>query len=449
MVAVLLKNKANPNAKFDIGANQADKGVTPLVLETYNGRSEIIRLLLQAKADPNLASDTGRIPILEAVQSSATAQRKEMTQLLLEHGANPNVCDSAQVTPLMKAVFNGEADVVELLLTHKADVNAKDNNNRSPLHYAAWALEYGKDMTGITEILIRTGAEVNLSDGAGRTPLKWAESVKTDSSTKIAAFLREHGGLEKAPRPNWIELLPPTSLVGSLQLSQSTNHWNRFTFLKILAMANGILTSKPQGEAQSHNDALSWAREHQGFGFPNLEKVRIRRPAPDLKSWQDRTVDVSDALASGDCSKDSALEWGDVVEVTQADHPLNQDWPGFSGTEWANLKKCLSREVEVIIKGQSTKVTLAPGLDFPKNSDGLVIQRRLPSVITMTPFWIKPALRKTNLLLASSDLAHIRVKRVDPKTGAKHEWTIDCSDSSPAPDFWLRDGDVIEVPDKT
>jgi len=32
-------------------------------------------------------------------------------------------------------------------------------------------------------------------------------------------------------------------------------------------------------------------------------------------------------------------------------------------------------------------------------------------------------------------------------TGKKQEWVLDCSDSKPAPDFWLRDGDVIEVPD--
>ena len=54
------------------------------------------------------------------------------------------------------------------------------------------------------------------------------------------------------------------------------------------------------------------------------------------------------------------LEWGDVVEIPEADHPLNEKWPGFSRTELANLKKCLTRQVEIVINGQATNITLAP-----------------------------------------------------------------------------------------
>ena len=55
----------------------------------------------------------------------------------------------------------------------------------------------------------------------------------------------------------------------------------------------------------------------------------------------------------------------------------------------------------------------------------------------------------SNLPLSSSDLSRVKVTRNDLKTGKKREWILDCSDSKPAPDFWLRDGDVIEVPDKS
>jgi len=214
-------------------------------------------------------------------------------------------------------------------------------------------------------------------------------------------------------------------------------------------MAYGILTKNPQGESQSMYiqgvPRIPGARglNSSELAFPNLENVRIRRPATDLKSWQDQIVDVSPALTFGDCSKDTRLRWGDVVEVAEADHPLNQSWAGFQRNEWANLKKCLARDVEVIIKSKSTKVTLAPEIEVIQTS------ATEPRITGMSPFWIKPALRKTNLLLASSDLTQIRVKRVDAKTGVKREWVLDCSDSKPAPAFWLRDGDVIEVPDKT
>jgi len=34
-------------------------------------------------------------------------------------------------------------------------------------------------------------------------------------------------------------------------------------------------------------------------------------------------------------------------------------------------------------------------------------------------------------------------------TGPDYHWVVDCSEGSPAPDLWLRDGDKIEVPEKT
>ncbi len=88
------------------------------------------------------------------------------------------------------------------------------------------------------------------------------------------------------------------------------------------------------------------------------------------------------------------------------------------------------------------------------------------------------------LLLSSSDLSRVKVSRRDPKTGKKREWILDCNPQSPSyglpgvgaiggnnprpvsppplpgvglfggnnpprePGLWLRDGDVIEVPEK-
>jgi hypothetical protein len=71
-----------------------------------------------------------------------------------------------------------------------------------------------------------------------------------------------------------------------------------------------------------------------------------------------------------------------------------------------------------------------------------------PRVRQFAPFMIKPALAESKLLLASSHLAHIKLIRTDPATGQKRELIVDCSNSAPAPSVWLRDGDVIEVPDK-
>jgi hypothetical protein len=43
-------------------------------------------------------------------------------------------------------------------------------------------------------------------------------------------------------------------------------------------------------------------------------------------------------------------------------------------------------------------------------------------------------------------MSRVKVNRQDPDR-KKHEWVLDCSGNN-APDLWVRDGDVIEVPEK-
>ena len=51
------------------------------------------------------------------------------------------------------------------------------------------------------------------------------------------------------------------------------------------------------------------------------------------------------------------------------------------------------------------------------------------------------------VLLSSSDLSRVKVTRRDPRTGRTLDWTLNCSGDN-APDLWLRDGDVMEVPQR-
>ena len=187
------------------------------------------------------------------------------------------------------------------------------------------------------------------------------------------------------------------------------------------------------------------------MNFPDFAHILIRRPKPDFKGWDERTVDISTALASGDCSADVALELGDQVEVPEADHVLNSGWDGLSMPTLATLKKCLTRQITIVVKGQTNGVTLAP--DYTTNYDAGVFDSRgrsvaVPDVRLEAPFMIRPALHDSKLLLASSDLSQIKLIRTDPKTGQKRELIVDCRHDKPAPSVWLLDGDVIEVPDK-
>ena len=58
-------------------------------------------------------------------------------QQLLETGADVDVRTSGGVTLLMEAAGAGRTDIMELLISHSADVNATNKNGCSPLFYAA------------------------------------------------------------------------------------------------------------------------------------------------------------------------------------------------------------------------------------------------------------------------------------------------------------------------
>lgn len=73
----------------------------------------------------------------EAIQEAAISGNVEQIQSLLK--GDPGLVSSRDVagfTPLLEAANRGNKNVVELLLTYHADINAKDNLGNTPLHFA-------------------------------------------------------------------------------------------------------------------------------------------------------------------------------------------------------------------------------------------------------------------------------------------------------------------------
>ena len=85
-----------------------------------------------------------------------------------------------------QAAKDGNIEAVKQHLADGTDVNAKDDNGRTPLHKAA---EEGHKE--IAELFIAAGADVNAKNNLGGTPLH--EAVD-EGHTEIADLLRKHGG---------------------------------------------------------------------------------------------------------------------------------------------------------------------------------------------------------------------------------------------------------------
>lgn len=73
-----------------------------------------------------------------------------------------NAKDSQEITPIYFAVIKGHAEAVMTLIAVGADVNAKDKNQKTPLHHAA--------SPRVQEALVAAGAAVNAKDNNNKHP---------------------------------------------------------------------------------------------------------------------------------------------------------------------------------------------------------------------------------------------------------------------------------------
>jgi ankyrin len=107
----------------------------------------------------------------------------EIMELLLEHGANTDARGKAGETILLKALSRPRrnlVDIVTILLKHGADVNDRDTTLRSPLHLA----EYIGELK-VAQMLLDHKPDINSQDKDGRTPLHILSECRTNDEGNV------------------------------------------------------------------------------------------------------------------------------------------------------------------------------------------------------------------------------------------------------------------------
>ncbi|MBI3824767.1 MAG: ankyrin repeat domain-containing protein [Candidatus Rokubacteria bacterium] len=113
----------------------ASDGFGPLGLASFFDHEPVVRLLLEhgARVDAASANAMRIVPL----HSAAAARAVPITRLLLEHGAPVDATQGdGKFTPLMEAATNGQAEMIDLLLTHGADVRVCDAHGPSAADHA-------------------------------------------------------------------------------------------------------------------------------------------------------------------------------------------------------------------------------------------------------------------------------------------------------------------------
>jgi len=121
------------------GANAiAPDGFGVLGLSVYFGRLETADFLLKAGANPNTSSaNQFRVRPIHSAAAHLDAERSlDLVRLLLEGGADPNVDQAGGWTPLHQAAAHGREECAKLLVAHGASLTAKSDDGRTPLEMA-------------------------------------------------------------------------------------------------------------------------------------------------------------------------------------------------------------------------------------------------------------------------------------------------------------------------
>jgi len=181
---ILIAHGAKVNSKY-----QSQTGETALIAEALFGRTEAVKLLLEAGADIHAKDDRGQtalhVPLDINSNYGIYRPSKDTIQLLLAKGADVNLKDKTGRTPLHLAAESADADIVKLLLDKGAKVDEKDDESGfTALHYAARI--GNKDAA---ELLIASGTDINAKDKQGQTPLYLA----VNSDSKVAELLINKG----------------------------------------------------------------------------------------------------------------------------------------------------------------------------------------------------------------------------------------------------------------
>jgi len=230
------KNEEFPSAAYRLGYNTS----TPLWHAVYSGKIEVVKLFVEAGADVNAGQwpplcqalyekkmaiaeylinhganvnypeDWG--PLQEAacysiemvkllvakganvnggrqptIHAGIRSGYREIVEFLIQHGADVNAKDQwgRGYTPLQRAAIRGKPELVKLLLEAGADISFKNNKGQTALHVSLDIRnsdypQYQQSKDAV-ELLLSKGPDVNLKDKDGRTPLHLAvESVDAD-----------------------------------------------------------------------------------------------------------------------------------------------------------------------------------------------------------------------------------------------------------------------------
>ncbi|MBA3954217.1 ankyrin repeat domain-containing protein [Candidatus Dependentiae bacterium] len=147
-----------------------------------SGNSTELQDLLNAGASQDIVSTHGHTGLLG---DAAFRGFTQIVKLLLNAKVNPNTIDKVGYTPLCWSIIRGYENIVKLLLAANADPNLAIEDDATPLYHA---ITEGR--TYSVKLLVIANAKLNKATKDGQIPLYWA--IKRGNLETIQFLLTVH-----------------------------------------------------------------------------------------------------------------------------------------------------------------------------------------------------------------------------------------------------------------
>ncbi|CAI8047040.1 Ankyrin repeat domain-containing protein 29 [Geodia barretti] len=138
-----------------------EHGWTPLMTASFGGHVEIVRLLVEAKAQLNIQ---GKEDGVTALHLAAQEGKADVVRLLTEAGAQLDIQKTDGATPLYMACQKGHSDVVEILIRNGANINLPRHEGATPVFIASQ-----EGQSEVVNILLRNGAGVDRASNVSQS----------------------------------------------------------------------------------------------------------------------------------------------------------------------------------------------------------------------------------------------------------------------------------------
>ncbi len=174
-----------PNAKRALAKAKEKKKVSDFIAAIEKQNLDRVKKLLATGQNPNdyaEISGPGDYPLQTAISSG----NLQLVKLLLDAGADPNL-ETIRGTVLSQSAYEGKLEIVKALIESGADVHKKSEHSGDPLQEA---LIGGNPK--IVETLIAAGVDVNKNLNIGQTPLQFLVQSESASEEMVKVLLK-HG----------------------------------------------------------------------------------------------------------------------------------------------------------------------------------------------------------------------------------------------------------------